>query len=118
MIFNKLIFCFNSNENTCDKSHNFNYVFVSNSNAAGSDTPYLCKNHPNNLDNKDLNCVLSITDAVTHCNSDDQCEGFSINTDDNWQKKFTNNGIQGVQLFGQGVTYTPSQTWRSFKKQQ
>jgi hypothetical protein len=40
-----------------------------------------------------------------------------INTDDNWQKKFSNNGMQGVQLFGQGVTYTPSQTWRSFKKQ-
>jgi len=110
--------CENSNENTCDKSQNFNYVFVSNSIAAGSDVPYLCKNHLNNLDNKDLNCILPITDGVKLCNSDEQCEGFLINTDDNWQKKFLNNGIQGVQLFGQGATYTPSQTWRSFKKQQ
>jgi hypothetical protein len=40
-----------------------------------------------------------------------------INTDDNWQKKFLTNGMQAVQLFGQGATHTPSQTWRSFKKQ-
>ena len=78
----------------------------------------MCKDHPNNLDNKDLSCVLPIVDAVTLCNSDDQCEGFLINTDDNWQTKFLNNGIQGVQLVGQGATYTPNQTWRSFKKQQ
>lgn len=58
-----------------------------------------------------------MADAITLCNSDDQCEGFAINTDDNWQKNFLKNGMQGVQLFGKGATYTPSQTWRSFKKQ-
>ncbi len=77
----------------------------------------MCKNHPNNLDNKDVNCILPIADGITLCNSDDQCEGFTTNTDDNWQKKFAQNGMQGVQLLGQGATYTPSQTWRSFKKQ-
>jgi len=40
-----------------------------------------------------------------------------INTDENWQKKYLKNGMQAVQLFGQGVTYTPSQIWRTFKKQ-
>jgi len=109
--------CEDSDKNVCDKPQNFNYVFVSNSNVAHGDAPYLCKNHPNNLDNKDLNCILPMADGVTVCNSDDQCEGFIINTDDNWQKKFLKNGMQGVQLFSKGATYTPSQTWRSFKKQ-
>jgi hypothetical protein len=107
----------NRNEDTCDKPHNFNYIFVSNSNTVASGVPYLCKNHPQIIDNKDINCILPIVDAVTLCNSDDQCEGFMINTDENWQKKFLKNGMQAVQLFGQGVTYTPSQTWRTFKKQ-
>jgi len=107
----------NRNKDTCDKVHNFKYVFESNSNVVIDGIPYLCKDHPNNLDNKDLNCILSITDGVTLCNSDSQCQGFLINTDDNWQKKFSNNGMQAVQLFGQGVTYTDSQTWRIFKKQ-
>jgi hypothetical protein len=40
-----------------------------------------------------------------------------INTDENWQKKFSNNGMQIVQLFGQGVTLTQNQMWRTFKKQ-
>jgi len=109
--------CANSNQDTYSKSRNFDYVFVSNSNAAGSGEPYLCKNHPKSLDNKDLHCILPIADGVTLCNSDDHCEGIMIDTADNWQKKFSNNGMQAVQLFGQGVTYTPSQTWRSFKKQ-
>jgi hypothetical protein len=109
--------CENNNENTCDKSHNFNYVFVSNSNAGVTDKPYLCKNHPNNLDNKDVNCILPINDGIIHCNSDYQCEGFMINTDHNLENKFFNNGMQSVQLYGQGATLTPSQIWRTFKKQ-
>lgn len=107
----------NSNEVVCDKSQNVKYVFVSNSNVVNSDALYLCKDHPNNLDKKDVNCILSITDGITLCNSDNQCEGFMINTDENWQNKYLNNGIQAVQLFGQGATYTPNQMWRSFKKQ-
>jgi len=109
--------CETSNQDTCDKSHNFDYAFVSNSNTVDSGAPYLCKNHPQSVDNKDLNCILPIADGVTLCNSDDQCQGFMINIDNNWQNKFMSNGMQAVQLFGQGVTYTPSQTWRSFKKQ-
>jgi len=109
--------CENSNQAACDKSNNVNYGFVSNSNAVNSDGPYLCKDHPNNLDNKDVNCILSIADGIKFCNSDNQCEGFMINTDQNWQNKYLNNGMQSVQLFGQGATYTPSQIWRTFKKQ-
>ena len=37
---------FNSNQDTCDKSSNPTYVFVSNSIAVAVDQPYLCKNHP------------------------------------------------------------------------
>jgi len=102
---------------TGDKSHNFNYIFVSSSIAVNSASPYLCKDHQNSLDNKDLYCILPMSDGITFCNLDNQCEGFMINTDENWQKKFLNNGMQAVQLFGQGVTYTPSQMWRTFKKQ-
>jgi len=109
--------CGNSNDVVCDKSDNVKYVFVSNSNVMNSDALYSCKNHPNNLDKKDFNCILSIIDGITLCNSDSQCEGFMTNTDDNWQNKYLNNGIQAVQLFGQGATYTPNQMWRSFKKQ-
>jgi len=58
-----------------------------------------------------------MSDGIKLCNSDDQCEGFMINTDENWQKKFSNNGMQIVQLFGQGVTLTHNQMWRTFKKQ-
>jgi len=104
-------------DDTCDKLHKINYIFVSNSNTVVSGSPYLCKNNPKSLDNKDLNCILPIADGVTHCNLDNQCQGFMINTDENWQKKFSNNGMQTVQLFGQGVTYTPNQMWRTFKKQ-
>lgn len=59
-----------------------------------------------------------MADAIAFCNSDNHCEGFMINTDEDWQKKYLKNGMQAVQLFGQGdVTYTPSETWRTFKKQ-
>jgi len=104
-------------ENRCDKSQNFNYVFVSNSNAVDNDAPYLCNNHLNRLNSNDGDCILPMADGITLCNGDDQCQGFQINTDDKWQKTVVQNGMQAVQLFGQGVTYTPSQTWRTFKKQ-
>ncbi len=78
----------------------------------------MCKDHPKNLDNKDTNCILSIADGINYCNLDNQCQGFMINTDQNWEKKYSNNGMQAVQLFGQGATYIPSQNWRTFKKQQ
>jgi len=109
--------CPNSDQDTCDKLRHVNYIFVSNSNVVNIGSPYLCSNHSKNLDNKDLNCILPIADGVTYCNSDEQCEGFMINTDDNWQKKFLSNGMQAAQLFGKGTTYTPSQTWRAFEKQ-
>jgi len=104
-------------ENRCDKTSNFNYVFESNSNAVQSAEPYLCNDHPNKLDKRDANCILPIADGIKLCNEDHQCQGFLINTDDNWQKKFVHNSMQAVQLFGQGVTLTPSETWRTFKKQ-
>jgi len=109
--------CENSQQETCDKLTNFNYQFVSNSDATVDGAPYLCKNHPNNLDNKDVHCVLPISDGIKLCNSDEKCEGFLINTDNDWQTKFSSHGMQAVQLFGQGAKYTPSQNWRSFKKQ-
>ncbi|CAF0951906.1 unnamed protein product [Adineta steineri] len=104
---------------TCSNSEqgNFNYIFESNSNAVTEGETYLCKNHPQNLDNKDANCILSIVDGITQCNSDEQCEGFVINTDKDWQNKYSKNGMQAVQLYGKGVTYVPNQIWRSFKKQ-
>ncbi|CAF5159678.1 unnamed protein product [Rotaria sp. Silwood1] len=92
-------------------------MFVSNSNAIESTSSYSCYNHLNRFENKDFKCILPMVDGITLCNSDEQCEGFMINTDENWQKKFFSNGMQTVQLFGKGVTYTPSETWRSFKKQ-
>jgi len=110
--------CANSGQETCDQSRNFNYIFVSNSNVASNSAAYLCKNHPRSLDNKDHHCVLPIADGITYCNSDDQCGGFMIDTDNNWQKKLSQNGMQVVQLFSKGVTYTASQTWRTFEKQQ
>jgi hypothetical protein len=110
--------CETNNQVTCDHPQNVNYVFVSNSNAINSGSSYLCKDHPKNLDNKDTNCILSIADGITYCNLDNQCQGFMINTDQNWEKKYSNNGMQAVQLFGQGATYIPSQNWRTFKKQQ
>jgi hypothetical protein len=58
-----------------------------------------------------------MADGIKLCNEDHHCQGFLINTDDNWQKKFVHNSMQAVQLFGQGVTLTPSETWRTFKKQ-
>ena len=69
------------------------------------------------MDTKDSNCILPIADGIKVCNTDEQCEGFMINTDDNWQNKYMKNGMQVVQLFGQGATFTPSEMWRSFKKQ-
>ncbi|CAF2994226.1 unnamed protein product [Rotaria socialis] len=93
--------CENTNEDKCYNSENFNYEFVSKSNVVEKSSSYLCSNHRNRFDNnKDMNCILSIVDAVSHCNSDNQCEGFMINTDENWQKKYLNNGMQVVQLFG------------------
>lgn len=112
----KIISFFYIDSNKVENNNN-NYVFVSNSNAINDIKPYLCKNHENNLDNKDINCILSISDGIQYCNSDDECEGFIINTDENWQKKYSNNGMQSVQLYGKGATYTPDPIWRSFKKQ-
>jgi hypothetical protein len=111
------IYRWNSNQVACDQSRHFNYEFISKSNAAVGAAPYSCNNHPNVLKDKDLNCILPIADGVKACDSDYLCEGFMINTDSNWQEKFSKNGMQAVQLFGQGVTYTPSQTWRTFNKQ-
>jgi len=110
--------CDDSSQATCEKPQHFDYVFVSNSNAVAIDEPYLCKNHPKSLDNKDLHCILPISDGMTLCNSDNNCQGFMIETGEDWQTKHSKNGMQAVELFGQGVTYTPSQTRRSFKKQQ
>ncbi|CAF1229041.1 unnamed protein product [Rotaria sordida] len=107
--------CGNNNQETCEKSQNFNYMFVSNSNAVESTSSYSCYNHLNKFENKDFKCILPMVDGIALCNSDDQCEGFMINTDENWQKKFLNNGMQTVQLFGKGVTYTPSGTWQAYK---
>ena len=94
-----------------------NYVFAKNSYASANVVSYSCNDHPNKFENKDQNCILPVADAVTLCNSDDQCEGFMVNTDNQWHEKFLKNGMQAVQLFGKGVTYTPSQTWRIFEKQ-
>ncbi|CAF1314856.1 unnamed protein product [Adineta steineri] len=105
------------NSDHTDKLNNFNYIFESNSNVVNENEQYLCKSHAQNLDTKDSNCILLIADAVTHCNSDDQCLGFSINTDEDWQTTYSKNGMQAVQLFGKGGTYKPNQMWRSFKKQ-
>jgi hypothetical protein len=69
------------------------------------------------LDKTDESCLLAITDAVQVCNNDEQCEGFMINTDVKWQKKFDANGLQVAQLFGKGATYSSSSMWQSFKKQ-
>jgi hypothetical protein len=40
-----------------------------------------------------------------------------INTDENWQKMYSKNGMQSVKLFGQGAISTPNEMWRTFKKQ-
>ncbi len=113
----KINFIVNSDRTECQNGENVNYVFVSNSNTINNDVPYLCKDHKNNLDNKDLNCILPIADAITFCNSDNQCQGFMINTDENWQKMYSKNGMQSVKLFGQGAISTPNEMWRTFKKQ-
>jgi len=110
--------CENSNGATCDKPHNSNYVFVSNSNVGSNSGSYMCKDHPNKSDKKDVNCILPIADGLTLCSLDDQCSGFLINTDENWQKKYMSNGMQAVQLIGQGAIFIPNEMWRSFKKQQ
>lgn len=109
--------CPDSNQDKDRKSKNYNYVFESNSKVASEGDAYLCQSHSQNLDDKDFNCILTISDGMTHCNSDPECQGFAINTDEDWQKKYSKNGMQAVQLFGTGATYTLNQMWRSFKKQ-
>lgn len=123
MLSNKISVCIflniniSGNEDTCKKLNNFKYVFVNISYATSNGAPYLCDKYSQNIDKKDSRCILPIVDGVTLCNSDEQCEGFMINTDENWQKNFMSNGMQSVELFGKGATYVPSQTWRMFKKQ-
>nr|ACD54647.1 unknown [Adineta vaga] len=102
---------------TCPKTSNFDYVFDSNSNTNNVDQVYSCKNHPQNQDDTNVHCILSITDGITYCNSDEKCQGFTLNTDNEWQEKYSKNGVQSVQLFGQGAISTPNEMWRSYKKQ-
>jgi len=106
-------------EHSCQKSDKYNYVFVSKSNTApGINTePYLCKNNEKAVDNKDQYCILPFVDGINHCNSDDKCEGFMVQTAEGWQKDHSRNGLQAVQLYGHGVKYTPSTTWQSYRKQ-
>ena len=105
-------------QQTSDKSSNFNYVFDSSSNTVSGSTVYECKDHPEHLNAEGVSCILSIGNGINYCNSDALCEGFVVNTDETWQKKYSKNGMQAVQLVGRGATYTPDATCRSFKKQQ
>lgn len=102
---------------TCPNTNNFQYVFDSNSNTNSSDHVYSCNSHPQNQDKTNIHCILSITDGITHCNSDEQCQGFTMNTEKEWQEKYSTNGIQAVQLFGKNAISTSNEMWRSFKKQ-
>ncbi|CAF1223299.1 unnamed protein product [Adineta ricciae] len=102
---------------TCPTANNFNYVFDSTPAAKNDDQVYSCQNHPQNQDDTNVNCILLMSEGITHCNSDDQCQGFAINTDPDWQEKYSKNGMQAVQLFGQGAVSASNEMWRIFKKQ-
>jgi len=102
---------------SCSTSSRLNeYVFVSKSNVEDSVGPYLCKDNEKQLGAKDVHCILPMVDAVNVCNLDEKCDGFLISLEEAWEKQYSREGMQGVQLFGKGVKFTPNDKFRSFQK--
>ncbi|CAF3825740.1 unnamed protein product, partial [Rotaria magnacalcarata] len=61
-------------------------------------------------------CVLTLADAVKHCNSDPNCGGYEVTTNAGWHAAYDRNGQSVVQLFLVNSPTTPNHEWNCFNK--
>ena len=78
------------------------------------DETYLCQNNKNNL--YPDGCILSIIDAIEHCNNDPTCGGFDITSNGAWQAMNSRQGVPAVQLFERYGSVRANGEWNSFHK--
>ncbi|CAF4600542.1 unnamed protein product, partial [Rotaria magnacalcarata] len=77
-------------------------------------TAYNCNSNPKNR--VAGYCVLTIPDAVAHCNSDANCGGYDATTNVGWHNAYDLNGQTVVQLFAVGAATNPNTEWSFYNK--
>ncbi|CAF4975676.1 unnamed protein product, partial [Rotaria magnacalcarata] len=77
-------------------------------------TAYNCNSNPKNR--VAGYCVLTIPDAVAHCNSDANCGGYEATTNVGWHNAYDLNGQTVVQLFAVGAASLPNIEWNFYNK--
>ncbi|CAF4364035.1 unnamed protein product, partial [Rotaria magnacalcarata] len=75
---------------------------------------YHCNNNSKNI--VPGYCILTLADALIHCNSDPTCGGYGVTTNAGWHAAYDRNGQSAVQLFLLNSPRIPNREWNSFNK--
>lgn len=79
---------------------------------------YKCTNHKANMGGSEW-CIMLFSDAITHCDSDPNCGGYSMSTAEWFHEKYDKNQQVAVHLSkaGQEPIDCPLSEWSSYVKQ-
>ena len=79
---------------------------------------YKCTNHKANMGGSDW-CIMLFSDALTHCDSDPNCGGYTMTTAEWFHTKYDKKGEVAVHLTGanQKSIPCPLAEWSSYEKQ-